>query len=268
VRIFIAYQNAMINAFTHPGSVREKYRRSFIVSIVIHVVVFLLAIFGQYLLPKRVIEIGTGPGGGIGGGISTVGVVDEFSGGAGMVKPGLTPKPPAMEEKPPESKSKAVELPDTVERRIKRPAKSKKAAESTPATNMIPTPAEPGTGGAGGYSAGSGGGVGGGIGVSIGEGSGGIGDHMYARTVEQRISNNWVRPPEGVRVNVVYTFYIDNYGKIRGIQKEKSSDDSNPAMERMAENALRTLKDIPPPPAEFRGRLIQFRANFIYPPDQ
>jgi len=192
----------------------------------------------------------------------------NYPAGAGMVKPGLTPKPPALEEKPPENKSKAVELPDTLERRIKRPAQSNKPAKSKPATNMIPTPAEPGTGGAGGYSAGSGGGVGGGIGVSIGEGSGGIGDHWYARTVEQRISENWVRPPEGLRVNVVYRFYIDDYGKIRGIQKEKSSGDSDATMERMAENTLRTLKDIPPPPAEFRGRLIQFSAHFIYPPEQ
>ena len=247
--------NTTDNAFVWTGSVKEKYRRSFAVSIGIHVVVFLLAIFGHYLLPRRVIEIGTGAGGGKGGGISTVGVVDEFSGGAGMVKPFIVPKPPALEEKPVENKSKAIPLPDTLERKIKRPAPTNKSPKTKPATNMIPTPAEPGTGGAGGYSGGSGGGSG-----------GGIGDHLYARTVEKRISDNWTRPPEGNRVNVIFRFYIDDFGKIRGIQMEKSS--GNPLMDRMAENAIRAIKDLPPPPTEFRGRLIQFSAHFIYPPEQ
>jgi len=256
----------MINAFTHPGSLKEKYSRTFLLSMTIHVGVFLLAVFGHYLLPRRVIEIGTGAGGGKGGGVTTVGVVDEFSGGAGMVKPFIVPKPPALEEKPVENKSEAIPLPDTLERKIKRPAQSNKSADSKPATNMIPTPAEPGTGGAGGYSGGSGGGTGGGIGVSIGSGSGGIGDHWYARTVEKRISDNWTRPPAGMQVNIIYRFYIDDYGRIRGIQKDKTS--GNPMMDRMAENAIRAIKDLPPPPAEFRGRLIQFSAHFIYPPDQ
>ncbi|MBN2318052.1 MAG: TonB C-terminal domain-containing protein [Acidobacteria bacterium] len=256
----------MINEFSHPGSVKEKYSRSFIVSVSIHVAAFLFLIFGQYLLPREVIHIGTGIGGGTGGDASTVGIIDEFSGGAGMVKPGLTPKPPALEEKPPESKSEAIPLPDTLERKIKRPPKTQNAPETKPDTNLIPTPAEPGSGGAGGHSGGSGGGVGGGIGVSIGGGSGGLGDHWYARAVEKRISDNWVPPPEGYRVDIIYRFYIDDFGKIRGIQKEKSS--GYPELDAMAERAIRSINGFSTPPAEFRGRLIQFSAHFVYPPDQ
>ena len=260
------HTNTTDSALSLNGSVKEKYSRSFIVSISIHVAVFLFLIFGQYLFPRKVIEIGTGMGGGTGGDISTVGVVDELSGGAGMVKPFLVPKPPALEEKPVESKSEAIPVPDTVERRIKRPSQSQKSPKEKPITNLIPTPAEPGSGGAGGTSGGSGGGVGGGIGVSIGDGSGGLGDHYYARTVEQRISKNWVYPPEGIRVDIIYRFYIDDLGKIRGIQKEKSS--GYPELDGMAERAIRSIKDLPLPPAEFRGSLIQFRVHFVYPPDQ
>jgi TonB family protein len=254
------------NAFSHPGSFEEKYSRTFIVSISIHVAVFLLVIFGQYLYPRKVIQIGTGLGGGTGGDISTVGVIDELSGGAGMFKPSITPKPPALEEKPVENKSKAIPLPDTVDRKKKTIPQTKTSPKAKPAANIIPTEPEPGSGGTGGRSGGSGGGAGGGIGVSIGAGSGGLGDNMYARTVERRISENWARPPEGVRVNIIYSFYIDAYGRIRGIQKEKSS--GNPELDFMAERAIRSVIDLPAPPPEFEGQLIQFSVHFVYPPDQ
>ncbi len=256
----------MLNELSHTGLMKERYSRSFILAVSLHVAVFLLLVFGPYLLPRKVIHLGTGPGGGTGGDISTVGVVDEFSGGAGMVKQFLVPKPPALEEKPPENKSEAIPLPDTLERKIKRPPKTQNAPKAKSETSIIPTPAEPGSGGAGGYSGGSGGGVGGGIGVSIGAGSGGLGESFYARLVEKRISDNWVRPPEGQRVDIIYRFVIDDFGNIRGIQKEKSS--GNPALDSMAERAIRAIKDLSPPPAEFRGRLIQFSAHFVYPPDQ
>ncbi|MBN2241263.1 MAG: TonB C-terminal domain-containing protein [Acidobacteria bacterium] len=256
----------MLHELSHTGLVKEKYSRTLIVSVAIHAAVFLFAIFGQHLFPRKVIQIGTGIGGGTGGNISTVGVVDELSGGAGMVKPFLVPKPPALEEKPPESKSKAIPLPDTVERRIKPQPQTAKSSKTGPATNIIPTPAEKGSGGSGGYSGGSGGGVGGGIGVSIGAGSGGLGDHYYARAVEKRISDNWVHPPEGIRVDIVFRFYIDDFGNIRGVQKVKSS--GNSLLDSQAERAILSIKDLTPPPAEFRGRLIQFSAHFVYPPDQ
>jgi len=254
------------NVFSTPGMIKIGYRRSFIVSMCIHIAAFLLAIFGSYLLPHKEILLGTGLGGGTGGNLTTVGVVDEFSGGAGMVKPSLVQKPPALEEKPAESKSKAVSLPDTLERKIKKVPKTQRKPKTETANNMVPTPAEAGSGGAGGASGGSGGGAGGGIGVSIGSGSGGIEGHGYAITVEKRISDSWVRPPEGIRVDIIYTFYIDMYGRIQGVQKEKSS--GNPELDFMAERAILSAKDIPPPPPEFQGRLIRFNVHFVYPPEQ
>ena len=258
--------NSMENPFSHSGSIKERYSPSFLVSISIHVLVLLLVIFGQYLFPRKVIQIGSGIGGGMGGDISTVGVVDEFSGGAGMVKPSIVPKPPALEEKPPENKSKAIPLPDTIERKKKTIPKTSKAPKEKPAGNIVPTAPEPGSGGTGGYSGGSGGGIGGGIGVSIGSGTGSFGDHWYAREVERRISDNWEKPPEGVRVEIIFRFYIDSYGRIQDIEKEKSS--GNDGMDYMAERAIRNAKGIPPPPDDLQGRRIQFRAQFVYPPDQ
>jgi len=253
-------------SFSHSGSIEEKYRRSFFISIVIHVVVFLLVIFGQHLFPRKMIRIGSGIGGGTGGDISTVGVIDELSGGAGMYKPSIVPKPPALEKRPVENKAKAIPLPDTIERRKKIRSQTKKSAEKAPVTNVIPTTPELGSGGAGGYSGGSGGGVGSGIGVSVGDGSGGFGAHWYAQGVEARISENWSTPPDGVRVDIIYRFYIDAYGRIQGIQNIKSS--GNSALDYMAESAIRAIKDLSPPPDEFQGRLIQFSAHFVYPPDQ
>jgi TonB family protein len=248
------------------GTAKVTYSRSFAASLGIHVAVCALVIFSPYLLPRRDIQIGTGLGGGTGGDITTVGVVDELSGGAGMVKPSLVPVPPALEEKPKENLSKAIPLPDTLSRKIRKAPQQKKSAKPETTANRVPTPAEPGSGGAGGSSGGSGGGAGGGIGVSIGSGSGSAEGHWYARTVEMRISDSWVRPPEGIRVDAIYRFYIDAYGRIQGIQKEKGS--GNPELDFMAERAIRTAKNIPPPPPELQGRLIQFYVHFVYPPGQ
>jgi outer membrane biosynthesis protein TonB len=254
------------NALNSP-SYREKYGRSLLASIAIHGVVFALLIWGWYLFPSTAIRVGTGPGGGAGGDISTVGVVDEFSGGAGMTKPSIVPKPPALEEeKPAVDQSKAIPLPKTIESK-KKPNKNeiKKAAKESPQSNVVPTKPEPGSGGIGGRSGGSGGGVGGGVGVSVGAGSGGFGDSWYARTVEQRISSNWSHPPEGVRVDIVYSFYIASNGTIYGIKQEKSS--GNSILDMTAEGAIRASNPLTPPPPEFRGRSIQFIAEFVYPPN-
>lgn len=202
----------------------------------------------------------------MGGDTSTVGVIDELSGGAGMVKPSIVPKPPALEEKPAEKKSEIIPLPNTIEPRKRPSPQTKKSTPKVPTTNIIPTRSEKGSGGAGGYSGGSGGGIGVGIGISVGDGSGGFGDHWYARTVESRISKNWTRPPDGVHVDIIYSFYIDAYGHIQGIQKVQSS--GNSTLDLMAESAIRVIKDLTPPPAEFQGRLLQFSAHFVYPPER
>jgi TonB family protein len=247
--------------------IEERYGRAFVASIGIHGILALLILFGGYLLPSSPVEFGTGRGGGTGGDISTVGVVEDFSGGTGMVKPSIVPKPPALLEKPPVEKTKAIPLPGSLEPKKKKPyiKETAKAAQVSPKSNVIPTAPEPGSGGIAGSSGGSGGGIGGGNGVSIGAGSGGFGDSWYARTVESRVSSNWIRPSEGMHVEMVYSFYIAADGTIYGIKQEKSSGNSQ--MDLTAERAIRASNPLTPPPQEFRGRPIKFVAQFIFPPN-
>lgn len=259
--------NSGRHTFQNIPLIEEKYGQSLLASLGIHGIVILMVVFGGYLLPQTVIQIGSGPGGGTGGDVTTVGVVDELSGGAGMIKPSLVPKPPALLKEVPVDQSKAVPLPGTVEPKKKKPeTKVKpKAAKVIPNSNIIPTAPEPGSGGIAKQSGGSGGGIGTGNGVSIGAGSGGFGDSWYARTVEARISSNWIRPSEGVRVEMIYSFYIAANGTIYGIKQEKSS--GNPQMDLIAERAILASNPLAPPPQEFRGRPIQFVAQFLYPPN-
>jgi TonB family protein len=260
---------------THKGTllsiplIQERYGASFLASIGIHTLVVLLMLFGGSLLPTTPIRLGSGPGGGAGGDISSVGVVDELSGGAGMYKPSIVPKPQALLEKPvPKDESKAIPLPHTLEPKKKK-TETRESAKNTkpiPESNIIPTAPEPGSGGAGGRSGGSGGGFGGGIGLSIGSGAGGFGAHWYALAVEKRISDNWMRPQEGLRVEIVYSFLILADGRITNIKQEKSS--GNAYLDNQAERAIVSSNPLSPPPAEFRGRPIQFVAQFVYPPNQ
>ena len=244
--------------------IEERYGRSFWVSIGIHGIVILLVLFGGYLLPRTAVQIGGGPGGGMGGDVSTVGVIDELSGGEGMLKPSLVPKPPALLNEAPADESKAIPL-SGLEPKKKKPnaRETDKASKLNLKSNVIPTAPEPGSGGVAGRGGGTGGGIGGGNGVSIGLGLGSFGDSWYARVVEQRISSNWLRPPEGMHVEIVYSFYIAADGTIYGIKQEKSS--GNLQMDLTAERAIRASSPLSPPPQEFRGRPVQFVAQFIYP---
>jgi TonB family protein len=247
----------------------EKYGHSFLLALALHGIVLLIAAFGGYLLPSAAVQIiGSGPGGGTGGEAYTVGVVDELAGGTGMFKPALTPKPPALlDETPVKNESKAIPLPRTVEPKKKKYTdKEIKKSKISPSSNVIPTAPEPGAGGTGGASGGSGGGLGGGIGVSIGSGSGGISDSWYARAVESRISQTWIHPSEGVRLEITYSFYIRSDGTIDGVKLERSS--GNTELDLQAERAIRAANPLAPPPPEFRGRPIQFVAQFVYPPNQ
>jgi len=66
---------------------------------------------------------------------------------------------------------------------------------------------------------------------------------------------------------MTYSFFIAADGTVNGIRQEKSS--GNPQMDLTAERAIRALQvdPLPPPPQEFRGRRIQFIAQFVYPPN-
>jgi len=185
-----------------------------------------------------------------------------------MFKPSIVPTPPALVEKEPAAeKSKAIPLPEKEPKKKKLTEKETQlAAKASSETNAIPTRPEPGSGGSGGRAGGSGGGSGGGVGVSIGSGAGGLGDNWYARTIEKRISDNWQKPPEGTRVEIIYSFYIAPDGSVNSIRLETSC--GNSLLDSMAERAIRSLTNLPKPGPEFRGRLVPFVAQFIYPPNQ
>ena len=203
----------------------EKFGRPFLASLIAHAAAFLVLIFGGFVLPSTVIQIGSGAGGGTGGDVSTVGVVDDLSGGMGMIKPSLVPQPPALLEETPTIRQKQSLCRKPLNPKRTRPDRkdANAPAKIPPKSNIIPVAPEPGSGGVGGRSGGSGGGIGGGNGISIGSGSGGFGDSWYARAVESRISANWIRPSEGVRVEMTYSFFIAADGTVNGIRQEKSS---------------------------------------------
>lgn len=244
--------------------VRETYGRSCLASVAIHVAAVLVALFGARWLPQGTIQLGGGPGGGIGGEISTVGVVETLSGGAGMVKPSLVPQPPPLPKEAPSRPEKAIPLPGTTEAPKRKPAVATPAPAPETMGNIIPTAPEPGSGGIAAAGGGSGGGSGGGTGVSIGTGSGGFGDSYYALGVEKRISDRWIRPPAGLRVQIVCSFFIAANGAIYNVKLDKSS--GNQQMDLMALRAINSANPLSPPPLEYRGKAIQFVAQFIYPP--
>lgn len=257
-----SYRGTLLNI----SLIEEKYGSSFLAAIAIHIGIVLFILSVPYLLPRQAaIQIGTGPGGGTGGETYTVGVVDELAGGTGMTKPSLIPQPPALPESATkeEPKPQAVPLPNTIE--PKKPRKQeeragKKDTKPQQNTNVIPTSPRPGAGGTGGMAGGSGGGQGGGIGISIGAGSGGLAESWYARTVEARISKNWIKPAVDVKYEVVFSFYIAGDGKIYNIQKEQSS--GNGDIDFTAERAIRASSPLTPPPPEFRGTPVKFVAQF------
>ncbi len=122
--------------------IQERYALPFATSLAIHLAVASLAIWGGYLLPMAAIGVGAS-GGGLGGSAYTVGVVDELGGGAGMVKPAVVPRPPAlMDENPVKVDSKAVSIPNTLEVRKKKiSARELKEAEKLKLSksNVVPT---------------------------------------------------------------------------------------------------------------------------------
>jgi len=281
--------------------VEEKYGLAAMVSMAVHAAALLVLVFGVKLFPHTVIQLGSGQGGGFGGDdISTVGVVDQFSGGAGMFKPSMIPQPPALVPTPEKELSEtskieenAIPIPEKIDQPKKKEPETKPAAKpepksdpkpepkpdptaSTPVAkstakpkespppltdNVIPVDARPGSGGVAGTGAGSGGG----IGISIGAGSGGIGDSFYAQAVERRISAGWLRPPEGMRVDVTCSFFISARGKIYDIKSENSS--GNPQIDQNVLRAIRAASPLSPPPREFQGKAIKFIARFVHPPN-
>jgi len=269
----------ILTPHTRPGS----YKRAFGISLAAHTLLLLLLILGAELLPAAdVVQFGTGPGGGQGGGYMTVGLTEALGGGAGMYKPAIEPRPtavppPAPRQEPQEAVKAAPEPdPDVFleqEKNRKRAAERPRPSEKTtkeqpqPLPGQVPTTPEPGAGGIGGRSAGSGGGMGGGVGIQIGTGTGpGVIDSWYVRQVEQRIGANWLKTSLGELgqpVQSIISFEVDTNGTIRSITLEKRSGIT--AVDLAAERAVRASNPLPPLPIELRGRRVRFAAHFDYP---
>jgi len=268
---------------THVKS--DRLSRPFVFSAVGHAVLFLGATFVTDLFPPvEIVSGSTGVGGGQGGNLVAVGLAADLGGGAGMYKPAVTPRVRAAP--PPETKKKTEVVPEPTPNRTefqeKKPRKrrtrpKKKAAvpsragskdSQSDAQAQVPRKADAGSGGAGGAPSGSGGGFGGGQGVRVGDGTGQEGLHSwYARQVEQRVGQNWLRSSLGSLarpVESVVSFEVMRNGEIHRIQLKQSSGVR--AVDLAAQRAIRASSPLPALPPELRNRRVRFVTYFQYPP--
>ena len=267
-------------AHIHEG----HYRRELTVSGISHLALLLFFLSGLSLFPQdEVIVLGSGPGGGQGGDSIPVGLAQELSGGAGMYKPALTPRPEAAPPPPPPPEPEQAAAAETSQpeevfvRQTPSPRPKKKVPprstssdppKKAPSPGVIPRKPDPGSGGRGGRAGESGGGFGGGSGVSIGTGTGQEGvDSWYVRQVEQRIGRNWLSASLGAiarPVRTIMSFEIQRGGEIENIRVDQSS--GLRSVDLAAERAVRASHPLPPLPYELRNLRVRFVAYFDYPP--
>ena len=268
---------------THVKS--DRLSRPFVFSAVGHLVLFLGGTFVTDLFPPvEIVSGSTGVGGGQGGNLVSVGLAADLGGGAGMYKPAVTPRVQAAPPPPAKRKQEVTPkaAPDQVEfqqktSRKRRPRKKKPAAvpsragskdSQSKAQAQVPRKADAGSGGTGGAPTGSGGGFGGGQGVRVGSGTGQEGLHSwYARQVEQRVGQNWLRSSLGNLarpVETVVSFEVQRNGHIYRIRLEQPS--GVPAVDLAAQRAIRASSPLPALPPELRNRRVRFVTYFQYPP--
>ena len=252
-------------------------------SIILHLALLAATWILPALFRPDVLILSAGPGGGPGGDTVRVGLTGSLDGGSGeLFKPALKPEPPAVPAPVPVQTAKPVETPPQKDDFQVKAPKARRAAKALPPpapsnnkttaavpSNQIPRETGPGTGGAG-SAGGSGGGFGGGQGVHIGSGSGdeGVMESWYARQVEKRIGENWLRTNfeslAGKRLSTVIRFDILPDGRIDGVVIEQRSGVT--FYDVAAERAIRSSTPLPRPPQEFQNRPIRFVCYFDYPP--
>jgi TonB family protein len=259
--------------------VGSRLRSGVVTSACAHVALLGLLSILPALFPPRVVIMGTGAGGGRGGDIVRVGLADLDGGSGNLFKPALTPEAPAV---PAPAKPEDVQVPPQADdfpvapakraQKEQPPAKTspRKEVKATLPATTIPRETGPGAGGAG-RSGGSGGGFGGGQGVRIGTGAGGEGlmDSWYARQVEKRIGENWLKTNfdslAGRRLATIIRFDILPDGRISNVVMEQRSGVT--FYDAAAERAIRSSNPLPRPPAEFQSSAIRFVSYFEYPPE-
>jgi TonB family protein len=85
--------------------------------------------------------------------------------------------------------------------------------------------------------------------------------------VESRIGNAWIKPITAqTRIEIVYSFFVADDGRIYGTKLEKSS--GNDALDLTALRAINSANPLAGPPPALRGRSLQFTCQFVYPPDK
>lgn len=257
-----------------------EYRKPIVFSVLGHIAVFAIFLFGVRFLPEPPpIKIGTGLGGGQGGDFVSVGLSAEIGGGAGMYKQSVEPKPEVAPPPPPkpaaaqpvppkenvflEKKTQSKKQPKASQQRAE-----KSKTDASEKKGLIPQEPEPGKGGPASGSGGSGGGFGTGRGVSVGSGTGGEEgiDSWYIRQVEQRVGQNWLQTSLGrlsSPVEAVATFVVRSGGQIENIELQQRSGISS--VDRAVLRAIQASNPLPPLPYEFRGRSVRFQAVFEYP---
>lgn len=273
------------------------YRRSFLLSLLGHLIILALFLAGVQIFPPEVIKLGTGEGGGSSGDFVSVGLAADLGGGdASMYKPAITPRPevapppPAPEEEPATSEQVSENVfeeatneeleeeeaeeeieettppPESPQRVVTPPPDSSQEADAKPG-RIVQEP-EPGSGGPSGSSAGSGAGMGSGRGLSVGSGTGaGNIDSWYIRQVEQRVGQNWLNTSLGQisrRVEAIVTFDVRPNGQIVAIEFKKRSGINS--VDLAVQRAIQASNPLPPLPFEFRNRTVRFEAVFEYPP--
>lgn len=271
----------MSSTLLHPHTRLPPLQKSLPGSILLHIIIVIVVWGAHALFSPGVMIIGTGAGGGQGAETVRVALTGALDGGNGeLFKPSLRPEPqaaPLPEAIKQAAEPAAPDKDDLQERspKAKPPSKTTRSAaaperpKSRPASNQIPRETAPGAGGAG-PAAGAGGGFGGGQGIHIGGGSGGDGltDSWYARQVEKRIGENWLRSNfeslAGRRLTTIIRFDILPEGRIDNVVIEQRSGVT--FYDLAAERAVRSSNPLPRPPAEFQNRAIRFVCYFEYPP--
>ncbi len=268
---------------THVKS--DRLSRPFVFSAVAHMVLFLGATFVTDLFPPvEIVSGSTGVGGGQGGNLVSVGLAADLGGGAGMYKPAVTPRVQAAP--PPQARRKQEVTPKPAPEQVEFQQKTSRKRRSRPkkkapvssragskdsqsdARAQVPRKADAGSGGAGGAPSGSGGGFGSGQGVRVGSGTGQAGLHSwYARQVEQRVGQNWLRASLGALarpVETVVSFEVLRNGRIHRVKLERPSGVR--AVDLAAQRAIRASSPLPALPPELRNRRVRFVTYFQYPP--
>ena len=176
---------------------------------------------------------------------------------------GLTQSLPKAEEKP---EPKAVPIPEDFRKRPKpKPITSKlQPPKPVEPTNVVPF----GEGGPvnGPYGSFSVPNAKGGFGYSGGGGDFGTRFAWYARQVQQKVSENWLKyevdPNVGDARRVYITFDIDRSGHPSNIQIEQSS--GVPSLDISATRALQRIDTFGPLPNEYSGRYVSVEFWFDY----